>query len=83
MDKKKFIIWDRKDNYRPRTDEDGNITSAGVIGVVEEGNAYISIYGEMPDGSKPVSELKIGERSENVKFSLSGSSGLYDIYRVA
>lgn len=83
MNKKKFIIWDRKDNDRPREDEDGNIISAGIIGVVSGDNVYITTYGVIPQDSKPVSELEVGERSENVRFSLSGSSGLYDIYRVA
>lgn len=82
MSEKKFIIWDPKDNYRPRCDEDGNIVSDGVIGRVTATNVYMTTYAEYPNNSRALADLQVGEAVYGVKFSLSGSSGIYDIYRV-
>jgi len=82
MTEKKFIIWDPKDNYRPRCDDDGNIVSDGVTGRIGEDNVYLTTYADYPPSSKKLSELEVGESIKKVRYSLSGSSGLYDVYRV-
>lgn len=83
MSEKKFIIWDTRDgNGLPRVDDDGQIVSEGVLGRITENNVYLRAYPRWPEGAKPVSELEVGEAIKNVKYSLSGSSGYYDVYRV-
>lgn len=79
----KFIIWDPKDNYRPSMDEQGNeIVSDGVIGRVGPNNVYLTTYARYPKDAKALRELEVGECIKGVVFSLSGSRGVYDIYRV-
>ena len=78
----KFIIWDTDNGSTPRSDGEGRIVSDGVVGRIEHDNAYLTIYGSYPTESRPES-LAVGERIASVVFSLSGSSGIYDIYRVA
>ena len=82
---KKFILWDPRDGYRPTCDEEGNIISAGILGVIERENCYLTIYPEY-DGGLPLGQmlddLLVGESIKSVKYSLSGSKGVYDIYRV-
>jgi len=82
MPERKFILWDPKDNFRPREDDEGSITSDGVLGRVTVGNVYLTTYGEYPDERRPA-DLKVGDSIKGVKYSLSGSRGVYDIYRVA
>ena len=77
----RFVLWDKKDGFAPRTDDDGNITSDGVLGRVDEWNVYLSTYAQYPGDKRP-HQLEVGERIENVTFSLSGSKGTYDVYRV-
>jgi hypothetical protein len=81
----KFIIWDAKDG-KPRFDEDGNITSDGLIGRVTGNNAYIKIYAEYLDNEltfdiNHTPKLEIGEFTK-AKFSLSGTKGYYQVWRV-
>jgi hypothetical protein len=78
---KKFILWDKRDNYRPRQDDDGNITSDGVIGRVDIDNVYIRVYAEYPGAMQP-KNLEVGQCISNVVFRLSGERGIYDVYRV-
>lgn len=86
---KRFIIWDKRDAMgvgstgHPRRDDDGNIISDGIVGRVGFANAYMTIYPELPEGAKPPNALEVGECIEGVKYSVSGSRGVYDIYRVA
>lgn len=80
---KLFILWDRKDGPNPPRDEAGEILTSGVLGRLGRGNVYLTTYGARPDGSKTYDELELGEAVRNVRFSLSGSSGEYDVYRVA
>jgi hypothetical protein len=81
-DDKKFILWDKRDGTgSPGLDGDGSIVSDGVVGRVEISNAYLTSYGSYPDDKRP-SDLEIGDCIENVTYSLSGSLGEYDIYRV-
>lgn len=82
MSEKKFIIWDPKDGPRPRVDDDGNIVSDGLIGRVTATNVYMTTYAEYPNNSRPLADLQVGEGIYGVRYSLSGSSGIYDIYRV-
>lgn len=53
----------------------------GAIGVVGPDNAYIKTYAVYPDMKRPT-DLDVGEKIANVKYSLSGSIGFYDIVRV-
>ena len=79
---KMFIIWDAaNDGHAPRTDDDGIIVSDGVVGRIGEDNAYLTTYGEYP-GEKRGRDLEVGGSIKGVRYSLSGSSGVYDIYRV-
>jgi len=82
----KFIIWDPNDGVNgwgpPRTDDGGNIISDGLIGRVTEGNCYLTAYPKWPKGAKPVTELAVGACIKGVEYRLSGSSGVYDVYRV-
>lgn len=82
MNQKKFIIWDPKDGD-PRRNDSGEFISDGIIGRVGIHNAYMEIYAEFPEDAKPLKDLEVGEAVRNVKYSLSGTSGIYDIYRVA
>jgi hypothetical protein len=80
---KQFILWSTKDGNQPRFSPEGNIESAGVIGVVGEDNVYIAVYARYPKGSKAVAALEVNECIPNVLFSLSGTKGHYDLYRVS
>lgn len=76
----KFIIWDSRDG-NPRT-QDGGWVSGGLIGPVTTDNVYLCVYGVRPEGSKPYEKLEVGECVAGVTFRLSGSKGVYDVYRV-
>jgi hypothetical protein len=80
----KFIIWDPKDgNGLPRVDPDtGAITSDGVLGRITEDNVYLRAYPTWPADAKPIAELEVGEPIFGVRYTLSGGSGFYDVYRV-
>lgn len=77
---KRFIIWDPRDGQL-RRDETGELISDGLIGRVGPENVYLTTYGEFPDERRPI-DLAIGECIRDVKYSLSGSRGTYDIWRV-
>ncbi len=80
--KKKFIVWDARDGL-PKVDADtGKITSGGVLGRIDEDNVYLTTYPEWPEGAKKLVELDAGEAVTGVIYTLSGSAGLYDVYRV-
>ena len=81
LDARRFILWSRRDGDRPRLDDDGNIDSDGVIGRVGVLNCYLTTYAEYPDARRP-EHLEVGESSPQVRYSLSGSRGFYDVYRV-
>lgn len=81
MNQKQFIIWDPKDGD-PRRNDSGEFISDGIIGRVGIHNAYMEIYAEFPEDSKSLKDLEVGERVQGVKYSLSGTSGIYDIHRV-
>lgn len=75
-----FILWDSKDG-NPRT-SDGGWVSGGLVGRVTPENVYLRAYGVRPEGSKPYEKLAVGECVAGVTFSLSGSKGTYDVYRI-
>jgi len=77
----KFILWDPKDGS-PRRDDDGTFISEGVVGRITPGNVYLTVYGKRPKGSVDYKDLEVGQRVANVEFSLSGSKGTCDVYRV-
>lgn len=80
---KRFILWDQKDGPNPPRDEAGEILTNGCLGRLTINNVYLTSYGARPDGAKAYDELELGEAVRNVRFSLSGSKGEYDVYRVA
>lgn len=82
MTEAKFILWDPRDNFRPREDDDGNVVSDGVLGRMTQDNVYLTAYAEYPDNRRPA-DLEVGESIKGVTYSLSGSRGVYDVYRVA
>ena len=77
----KFIIWDPRDGF-PRRDEDDNIISDGIIGRVGKENVYLKIYAEYTGDKRPW-DLDVNDWIDDVVFSLSGSRGTYDIWRVS
>lgn len=83
MSDKRFILWDNNDGH-VRVDEDGDIISDGVIGRVGIDNVYLTTYGQYPESEvRRPGDLAVGERIQSVRYSLSGGSGYYDVYRVA
>lgn len=76
----RFIIWDPKDG-RPTRGDDGTITTSGLVGEITEDNAFLTAYAEWPTSKRP-RELEVNESILDVGFSLSGSKGRYDVYRV-
>jgi hypothetical protein len=82
MDDPKFIIVPT--GSKLMRDEEGNIISDGVIGRITEYNCYLTAYPKWPEENEYLRprDLKIGECIKKVEYSLSGSCGLYDVYRV-
>jgi len=78
---RKYILWDPRDGD-PRRTEDGAFISDGIIGRITLDNVYLGVYAQWPDDAPSVQSLEVGQRIENVRYSLSGSSGSYDVYRV-
>lgn len=71
----------------PRQDEEGLFISDGILGKISRNNVYLTAYPNLdnavwPEGCNSLDDLQIGQRVENVEYSLSGSSGVYDIYRI-
>lgn len=93
---KKFIIWDAKDG-RPSQNDSGEITSEGIVGIVGEENAFLSIYAQWAvDKFGAISTIRDGVRKFPAthrelgvgdftwaKFSLSGSKGVYQVWRTS
>ena len=81
----KYIIWDPRDNYRPREDDDGNLVSDGLIGRVGRDNVYIRVYAQYGEDVKRDINgnlaLEVGQFVE-ATFCLSGEKGSYHVYRV-
>lgn len=78
----KFILHSPEyHDHKPLEDEDGKIIGEGAIGRITADNAYLTAYPEWPNNKRPA-DLEVGECIKGVRFSLSGSSGYYDIYRV-
>lgn len=77
-DDRLFILWNtRRDGELRYPGKD----SDGVIGRVSLDNVYLSTYANYPDDKHP-RNLEVGQRIDNVKFSLSGETGIYSVYRV-
>ena len=85
----KYIIWDPRDEQPPgsgpRRDSDNNIISDGLIGRVGPDNVYIKIYAEYePNVKRDINrhlQLEAGQYV-TATFSLSGSKGRYQVWRV-
>lgn len=79
---KRFILWDQRDNFQPRMDEEGNqIVSDGLLGRVGVDNVYLTAYAQYTGDKRPI-DLEVGEAIKDVHFRLSGEHGVYDVYRV-
>lgn len=81
MKDRRFIIWNPKEGSSPTYDERGNITSSGLIGWLDVESVSLTTYAQYPDLRRP-EHLEVNESIKGVKYSLSGSVGYYDIYRV-
>lgn len=81
----RFILWDPSDGpIRRDADDPDSIISDGILGRVGIDNVYLTIYAGYPvDNDTRPRDLAIGECIKGVGYTLSGSSGIYDIYRVA
>jgi hypothetical protein len=81
---KKFILWDANDGNPPR-DEEGGFLTPGLIGVIDEGNVYLRSYAHyLPSGNKGIvfpAALEVGQFTYS-EFNLSGSKGIYQVWRV-
>lgn len=77
--KKRFILWDRKDGDFPPRNDDGEIITGGILGVLDEENAYLTAYAKYSEGGTHRS-LEVGQRI-SATFTLSGGCGTYDVYR--
>lgn len=78
----KFILHSQTHHgYQPLMNEEGKIIGDGAIGRITELNAYLTAYPRWPDEKRPA-DLEVGECIKGVFFSLSGSKGWYDVYRV-
>lgn len=77
----RFILWSTRDGA-PRCDDDGVIVSDGIVGRIGADNVYLRGYAAYPGGVRPL-DLAVGECIRGVQYSLSGSTGIYDVYRVA
>jgi len=75
---RRYILWNSKRDGKPRYPDE---TTDGVLGRLSHNNVYLSTYACYPDDRRP-SDLAVGQCIENVRFSLSGEVGYYDIYRV-
>ena len=78
----KYILWDTRDGYRPRCDEDGEIVSDGLLGRITVDNVYLRTYASYPDDKRPA-DLTVGGAIKGVGYNLSGAKGTYDVYRVS
>jgi hypothetical protein len=104
---KRFIIWDFNRGKLPEF-EDQRIVSDGIIGRVDEDNAFLTVYPEYTGRcshcphcdttrlgthatrcqgasgkiTRKYTELELNEWVE-AKYAMSGTSGVYRIYRVA
>lgn len=75
-----YILWDPRDGSLALQD-DGTIISDGLIGRIGPDNIYLTAYAKYPTG-KSYRDLDVGEGIAGVVFSLSGSRGVYTVYRV-
>lgn len=73
---KKFII------VNPGTPvylEDGLDGTGGILGVLDEGNVYVTTYAAYDD--QRAEALAVGERAQ-ATFNLSGEKGVYEVVRI-
>jgi hypothetical protein len=77
-----FILFSREESHRPRVDDEGKITSDGVMGRITADSVYLTAYAKWPKGAKRLNDLEVGECIQGVEYRLSGTRGVYDVYRV-
>ena len=79
-----YILWDPSDGP-PWRNDDGSFISEGVVGRITAGNAFLTVYAQFPEDvpRSRLRELDVGGSIKGVKYSLSGSEGVYDVYRVS
>ena len=80
-----FILWDPRDG-EPRRDEDGTFLTDGLIGRIGPNNPYVRGYAAYHEGTcfllDGVPDLDVGAFAV-ATFSLSGSKGIYRVYRIS
>ena len=92
----RFILWDQRDcdGRGPRRDEEGRITSDGLLGRLGPSNCYLKTYAanlrrdsltaEGGYKTATLEDLEInGHEPVIADFSLSGERGTYEIYRLS
>jgi hypothetical protein len=77
-----YILFSTEEGPRPRVDDDGMITTDGVMGRIGPDNIYLNAYAKWPRGAKRLADLEVGERIKDVEYRLSGEKATYDVYRV-
>ena len=83
LDKPKFVVVETEHRLRSLWDELGQLQTEGVLGLIDEDNCYLTAYPRWPDKEeRRPKDLEVGESIKGVVYSLSGSSGIYDVYRV-
>jgi hypothetical protein len=81
LNERRFILWDPKDGYMPPRGDDGEFLSDGTLGRIGPDNVYLTAYAGYPGQLLP-KDLVFGGRIVGVEYRLSGSKGVYDVYRV-
>lgn len=77
---KRFILWDPRDG-EPRRNDDGTYATGGILGRIGPENPYLTAYAAVLPGEPLPQDLEIGQFTV-ARYSLSGSSGVYQIHRV-
>ena len=81
LDKSKFVVVDC--NTSSLWDAEGQLRHEGLLGLIDEDNCYLTTYPKWPDWEdRRPRDLEVGECIKGAVYSLSGSSGIYDVYRV-
>jgi len=80
-DRRRFILWSHDCGHYPLRDQDGNsIVADGVVGRITIDNAFLTMY--CCASRQDLEALPVGHMIPQVEYTLCGSRGQYDIYRV-
>jgi len=78
IEERRFILWNSQRDGILRYPEDDH---GGILGKITHKNVYLTTYAQYPDDRRP-EDLLPGNGIEKVRYSLSGETGYYAIYRV-